>query len=130
MMMLAGVVILSYSCASTTAPTNAEMMPGNWVVDEFYVNGQTNGSSIFSRFILERDGSFVLEDDNGILFAGTWSASASNLTLNASDGTVFDFAIVYMAFSKMQLVQTLSGGSAGSLEIRYLLNRSGNNTTY
>lgn len=128
--MLAGVVILSYSCATTTVPTNAEMAPGNWIVDEFYVNGQTNGSSIFRRFILERDGSFVLEDDNGILFAGDWNATSSNLTLSASDGTVFDFAIVYMAFDKMQLVQTITGGSAGDLEIRYLLNRSGSNTTY
>lgn len=131
--MLAGVVILSYSCATTTAPTNSEMAAGNWEVVEFYVNGQTNGSNIFTRFILERDGSFVLEDQNGLVFvgsAGSWAATGTNLTLNASDGTVFDFVIAYISYNKMQVVQTIAGSNSGDLEIRYLLDRNGSNTYY
>ncbi|WP_425390845.1 hypothetical protein [Ekhidna sp.] len=130
-LMLAGVVLLSYSCAETSAPTPTQMVPGDWEVAEVYVNGQTQGSvDLFDRFILERDGSFVLEDINGIFFAGTWTASDTQLTLNASDGTVFSFAIVFQSYSKMQLVQTISGGNAGDLEIRYLLNRDSDNSEY
>ncbi|WP_420318351.1 hypothetical protein [Ekhidna sp.] len=128
-LMIAGVVLLSYSCSQTSAPTPTQMMPGDWDVREVYVNGQTQGSvDLFERFIIERDGSFVLEDINGIFFAGTWTATDAQLTMNASDGTVFNFAIVFQSYSKMQLVQNITGSNAGDLEIRYLLNRNDNDT--
>jgi hypothetical protein len=127
---LAGVLLIAYSCAEPTNPTPTEMVPGNWEVVEFYVNGQTNGSNIFRRFILERDNSFVLEDTNGILFAGDWNATADALTLNATDGTAFNFSIIFISYDKMQLVQTISSPTAGELEIRYLLDRDGNNSRY
>lgn len=123
--------MLSYSCAETSAPTSTQMAPGEWDVAEVFVNGQTQGGvNLFERFILERDGSFVLEDENGIFFAGTWTATESRLTLSASDGTVFDFAIIFMSYSKMQLVQTIAGSAAGDLEIRYLLNNRFDNEDY
>lgn len=130
-LMLAGVVLLSYSCAETSAPTPTQMAPGEWEVAEVFVNGQTQaGVDLFTRFILERDGSFVLEDENGIFFAGNWTASASQLTLSAADGTVFDFTIIYQSYSKMQLLQTISNSSTGDLEIRYLLNNRFDNEDY
>ena len=129
--MLAGVVLLSYSCSETTEPTPTQMAPGEWDVAEVFVNGQTQaGLNIFNRFILERDGSFVLEDENGIFFAGTWTATSSQLILTASDGTVFDFTIVFMSYSKMQLLQTISNSATGDLEIRYLLNNRFDNEDY
>lgn len=128
--MLAGVVFLSYSCSETSAPTPTQMAPGEWEVAEVFVNGQTQGSTdLFTRFILERDGSFVLEDENGIFFAGTWTASTSQLTLSAADGTVFDFTIIYQSYTKMQLLQAISNAGA-TLEIRYLLNNRFDNEDY
>lgn len=127
---LAGVLLLAYSCAEPTEPTPTEMAPGQWEVVEFYVNGQTDGVSIFDRFFLERDGTFILEDENGIFFGGDWTADSSTLTLTASDGTTFTFSIIFMSYEKMQLVQTISNPTAGDLEIRYLLDREGDGSQY
>ncbi|MEP0986944.1 hypothetical protein [Ekhidna sp.] len=130
-LMLAGVVMLTYSCSETSAPTATQMLPGEWDVAETYVNGQTQGTvDLFTRFILERDGSFVLEDINGIFFAGNWTATNDQLTLNAADGTVFNFTIIFQSYTKMQLLQTISGSNTGDLEIRYLLNNRFDNEDY
>lgn len=130
-LMLAGVVMFTYSCSETSAPTATQMLPGEWDVAETYVNGQTQGTvDLFTRFILERDGSFVLEDINGIFFAGNWTATNGQLTLNAADGTVFDFTIIFQSYTKMQLLQTISGSNTGDLEIRYLLNNRFDNEDY
>lgn len=130
-MILAGVILLTYSCASPSDPTATEMAPGEWEVVEYYVNGQSDGSySIWDRFILERDGTFVLEDQNELFFGGTWTITDTTLTLTADDGTTFTFAIVFMSYTKMQLVQTITNPNAGDIEIRYLMNRDGNSDYY
>lgn len=128
--LLAGFAVLAISCATPENPSPTTMSYGNWTVDEFYVDGQSDGSGIISRFTLERDGSFVLEDNNSILFVGTWVATDSRLTLTESGdgGTVFDFEIVYQSFSKMQLLQTISSPTIGDIEIRYLMNWQSANT--
>lgn len=126
-MILAGVILLAYSCAETKEPTTMEKIPGNWDVASFYVNAQNSGASIFKRFILERDKTFVLEDQNGVFFRGTWTAEAKKLNLKASDATVFDFAIETAQYNKMQLVQKIKNAGT-DLEITYLLNRNRNNS--
>lgn len=121
---------MTISCATPELPSPTTMAYGNWTVDEFYVDGQSDGSGIISRFTLERDDSFVLEDNNSILFVGTWTATEDRLTLTESGdgGTVFDFEIVYQSFSKMQLLQTISSPTVGDIEIRYLMNWQNANT--
>ena len=127
---IAGLALLAYACTSPENPTPTQMGPGNWTVDEFYVNGQSNGASIIQRMTLERDFSFILEDNNSIIFVGTWAtANNTSLTLTADDGTIFSFTIVFMTYDKMQVVQTISSPTAGDIEIRYLMNRA-DATTY
>lgn len=129
---LTGIVIMTISCATPENPSPTTMSYGDWEVAEFFVNGQSDGSGIISRFTLERDGTFILEDNNSILFVGTWVATESRLTLTeAGDGgTVFDFEIVYQSFSKMQLLQTISSPTIGDIAIRYLMNWDDNGSTY
>ena len=129
---LAGMAIFAISCAEPADPTPTNMSYGDWRVDEYYVNNQSAGDytyAAFTRFKLERDKSFVLEDENGFVYVGTWTAG-DNLTLTADDGTVFDFEIVFQNFNRMQLLQTIENPSAGSLSIRYLLNNVGLDTDY
>ena len=76
------------------------------------------------RFTLERDGSFVLEDDNNLIFVGTWTSTDTSLTLTAEDGTVFNFTIVFLSYTKMQIVQSITNPSIGTITIRYLMNNS------
>ena len=121
---IAGMAILAISCADPEDPTPTQMSYGTWTVSEVYVNDQTNPSNIISRFTLERDGSYVLEDNNGFASVGTLVATDVALTLTGSDGTVTDFAIVFQNYVKMQLLQTIESPSAGTIEIRYLMNKS------
>ncbi len=120
---VASMAIMALACAEPEQPTATQMAIGNWEVAEYYVNGQTDGSSVINRFTLERDGSFILEDNNGILFAGTWTATDTQLTLTQTGdgGQVFDFTIVFQSYTKMQLLQVISSPSAGDIEIRYLM---------
>lgn len=126
--MLAGVVLLSYSCSETSAPTPTQMAPGFWNVQRAYVDGQLSGTD-FDVFVLERNGRFALEDDNLLIFEGTYTASETALTLSSTEGTVFAFTIIYMDFNRMQLVRTITGQGGNATEFRYFLNRS-NQTTY
>lgn len=117
-----GLATLAFSCTDPEEFTAAQNKPyGDWYVQDYYVNGQTQGSYVFARFTLERDGSFLLEDQNGILFYGMWTSTETSLTLTESGdtGEVFEFEIVFLGPEKMQLLQTIDGLG---LEIRYLLN--------
>lgn len=122
--------LFAISCAEVADPTPTQMAYGNWEVQEYYVNGQYDGSDIIERFTLERDGNFVMRDANGILTVGTWTASSTSLTLSGSDGTTYDFTIVTQTFDKMHLLQSISSPTAGTIEIRYLMDRDSNGTTY
>lgn len=127
---LAGVLaIVAFSCTDPEQPTATNMSYGNWIVDEYYVDGQSDGSGVIQRFILERNDTFVLEDSNGILTTGSWSATDTQLTLSGS-GASFTFAIVYQSFDKMHLTQTISSPTLGSITITYLMNKSGDNSTF
>ncbi len=127
-MIIVGVAFLATSCVSPDDPTPTMMAPGEWEVDEFYVNGETQTSSDeIDRFTLERNGTFILEDANGLLFSGSWNASSSTLTLTAADGTVWSFQIIFMTYNKMQIVQTVTTG-AGDITITYLMNRNNADT--
>lgn len=127
-MILAGMAIMAISCAEPADPTPTQMAFGNWTVDEYYVNGQEDGSGILERFTLERDDSFLMEDNNGILFVGTWTATDTSLTLTDESGEVFEFTIVYQSYTKMQLLQEITSPSAGTIQIRYLMNWQSANT--
>lgn len=129
---LSGIVLLAFACAEPEEPTATNMAIGDWEVSEYYVNGQADGSSVINRFTLERDGSFILEDNNGILFAGTWVATDTSLTLTdtSGDGQVFTFTIVFQSYTKMQLLQVISSPSAGDIEIRYLMDLDSNGSRY
>ena len=105
-------------------PSAEAMLPGDWYVTDYYVNGQKDANNVFNRFTLERNKTFTLEDNNGILFAGQWKASNSVLTLTSEDETVFEYYIAFLSFQKMQLIQVISSPTAGEVEIRYFMNRS------
>lgn len=118
------VVLLAFACSEVSEPTPAQQFVGDWQVADFFVDNQEESVDPFSRFILERDGSFLLVDQNGILFRGSWLANGSSLELSGDDGTTFNFEVVFQSYEKMQLVQTLSGGQTGTISITYLLNNS------
>lgn len=124
--------MFAISCASPEDPTPTTMAYGSWYVDEYYVNGQEEGTSaIMERFYLERDGSFLLEDQNGFLTVGTWAATETSLTLTGEgDSGVYEFGIVYQSRTKMQLIQSIASPTAGTIEIRYLMNYSNDGSNY
>ncbi|WP_421871459.1 hypothetical protein [Marinoscillum sp.] len=128
--MITGMAAFAISCAEPVEPTPTNMSYGDWVVTEYYVNGQAAGSGgstssplVFERFTLERDDSFVLTDDNGFVYVGDWVATDTNLTLTAEDGTIFDFEIVFQSYDKLHLLQTISSPTAGEIQVRYLMNQ-------
>lgn len=133
-MIIAGIAILAISCAEPTDPTPTQMAYGEWVVKEYFVDGQESSGAAISRLNLERDASYVLVDNNGFISVGNWTATETKLTLSEADstagGTVYDFGIVYQTFDKMQLLQTISNPTAGDIQIRYLMNRATNGSTY
>lgn len=121
-----GLMAFAISCASPENPTSTQTLTGEWYVEEYYVNGQSNGSSIIERFFLERDGSFLLEDFNNVVVVGSWTSTESTLTLTSTDqdATVYQFNLVFVGPEKMQIVQNIENPSVGDLEIRYLMNRT------
>ncbi|MFQ3213218.1 MAG: hypothetical protein ACJAT1_000473 [Marivirga sp.] len=120
-----GIALAAISCAEPEAPTAAQMAEGEWFVSENYVSGQTN-SALISRFILERDGNFVLEDVNSVLTTGTWTATDNSISLITADGTI-DFTIITMTYTKAHLIQSLSSPLIGDVEITYLMNKGNAN---
>ena len=122
--------MIAVSCAEPEDFTAGNNKPyGSWAVAEFYVNGQTDGSGLLSRFVLERDGNFILEDNNGVVFVGNWESTDTSLTLTESgDSTsqVFSYDIITATSNKMHLVQSIE---SLDLEVRYLMN-NGNLNTY
>jgi len=130
LILIAGVTMLSYSCATTENPTPSEMLPGSWNVVEVFADFQGEGVNVYTQFILERDGSFVLVlEDVNELRRGTWSANGNSITLNSDTGEQIVFSIVFQSFEKMQLDQTLALPS-GNLLITYLLNKAGDGSFY
>ena len=125
--MIFGMAIFAISCAEPEEPTPANQLVGSWDVAEFFVNGQANGSGVLQRFFLERDDSFILEDSNGIVFVGTWSSTEDTLTLTADDGTIFSYAIVFLSFTRLQILQTINNPTIGTIDIRYLMNKNRSN---
>lgn len=122
---------MAISCAEPADPTPTKMAYGEWYVAEYFVDGQTEGSSsLIGRFTLERDGTFILVDNNDFVTVGTWVATDTALTLTGADGSVIEFAIVFQSYSKMHLVQTITSPTAGSIEIRYLMNRANDGDEY
>lgn len=128
--LLAGMAIVAISCADPENPTPTQMSYGSWDVKQVFVNDQVNPSDVLDRFTLEKDGNFVLVDVNEFVTVGTWAATDAALTLTASDATVTDFAIISQSFSSMHLVQTIPTANAGTIEIRYLMNKSTSPTYY
>jgi len=130
LILIAGVTILSYSCATSENPTPSEMLPGSWDVAEVFADFQGEGVNVYTQFILERDGSFVLVlEDVNELRRGTWAVSGTSIVLDSDTGEQIVFSIVFQSFEKMQLDQTLALPS-GDLLITYLLNKAGDGSTY
>ena len=130
--LIVGLAISAFACSDPIENTAVKSMPyGDWDVVEYYVDGQSQGSNIVSRFILERDNSFLLEDLNGLVHTGVWNVSGDVLTLtqDAAEGEealVRTYIIVFISSSKMQLLQEESIGSEA--EVRYLLNHNDTDT--
>lgn len=120
------IILLAVACADPEQPTLSQQVIGEWVVDEYYVDGQSNGTGIIERFFLERDGSFLLEDDNNIVIVGDWTSTDDSITLTGTDAatTTYEFSVVFIGPEKMQLLQTITNSTIGTIEIRYLLNRT------
>lgn len=132
------VLAVMAGCAEPADPSAIGRTYGDWYVVEYYVNGQaaeeysSDGFIAFDRFTLERDGSFILEDVNGFVYVGTWTATSETLTLveEGEGGTTFDFSIVYQTFQKIHLTQVISSPTAGDIELRYLMNKLSDGETY
>lgn len=122
-----GIAVIAISCAEPEAPSATNMAVGEWIAAETYVSGQVENSDLIERFILERDEKFILEDANGVLTVGTWSATNEVLTLTSTDGTI-DLSIETMTYNKAHFVQNLSSPLIGEVEIRYLMDRNSGNT--
>lgn len=132
--LIAVMAVYGFSCVSPEDPTPTNMSYGDWYVQEYYVDGQlqSTSSGVIQRFTLERDGTFLLTDQNDFLTVGNWTSTSSTLTLTESSegGTVFEFAIAFQSYQKMHLVQTITSPTAGAIEIRYLMNKDSNGNTY
>ena len=118
------IAFIAFSCSKAEELTPSETVVGRWTVAEYYVNGQSQSGVVFSRFYIESDGTFLLEDANDLPYVGDWTATADNLSLIATDGTEFNIDIVFLEYERMQLVLTVA--AVETLEIRYLLNRNDN----
>ncbi|MGB3467419.1 MAG: hypothetical protein WBA74_19195 [Cyclobacteriaceae bacterium] len=127
-LLLTVLVFGAASCVNPEDPTPANQLIGSWNVAEYYVDGQADQDTIIRRFILERDGSFLLEDNNEFVFVGDWTSTDTALTLTSEDGTVFTFDIVFLSYQKMQILQTISNPTIGDITIRYLMNHTNTNT--
>lgn len=117
-------VLLAVSCVDPELATPTTLAYGDWEVVQYYVNGQNNGVNAIERFTLEKNNNFVLEDQNGILISGTWSAMDNQLSLNGSDGNSFALAIVFQSTTKMHLTQEVSSSTVGSFIITYLFRKT------
>lgn len=106
--LLFGLAVFAYSCVEPEAPTATDMSYGEWVVERQYLNDQAVSNYSFDLFLLNRDGSFSLEDANGFLTSGTWMATDTQLTLTSDDSTVMLFTIEYQSYTRLELVQDLS----------------------
>jgi hypothetical protein len=123
--MFIGIATLAISCAEPEEPSVGNRVIGTWDVSEYFVSNQSGGSNIIDRLIIERDGNFILEDDNGVLTVGTWSASDAALTLNPTEGEAITLEIVSLTFAKAHFIQNLSSPVIGDVQIRYLMNNVG-----
>ncbi|MGM0581151.1 MAG: lipocalin family protein [Bacteroidota bacterium] len=122
--MFIGIATLAISCAEPEEPASSQQVVGNWEVAEYYVEGQVENSNLIERLVIERDGNFILEDGNGVLTVGTWSASESAINLNPTEGEAIVLDIVTLTYNKAHVVQLINSPILGEVEIRYLMNRS------
>jgi hypothetical protein len=123
--MFIGIATLAISCAEPEEPTSSQRIVGTWDVSEYYVSGQSGGANIIDRLIIERDGNFILEDDNGVLTVGTWSSTDTALTLTPTEGEAITLTIVTLTYRKGHFIQNLSSPTIGDIEIRYLMDNEG-----
>lgn len=125
LILIAGVTIMSYSCATSEAPTPADRLIGSWIVASVFADFQGEDQDVYSAFFLERDGSFTLViEEREELVRGTWSATSNSITLvSAITGEQIVFDIFYQDYNKMQLDQRLALPS-GELVVTYFLNYS------
>ncbi|HET8858940.1 lipocalin family protein [Marivirga sp.] len=124
-MMFIGIAIAAISCAEPEEPTASQQIVGTWVVSEYYVSGQSGGTNIIEKLVIERDENFIMEDDNGVLTVGQWSADDAALTLTPTEGSAITLSIVTLTRDKGHFIQNLSSPVIGDVEIRYLMNNLG-----
>jgi len=97
------------------------------IIKLYDVHRDSHTGYLLDRLIIERDGNFILEDGNGVLTTGTWSADDTALTLSPAEGEAIVLNIVTLTFSKGHFIQNLSSPILGDVEIRYLLDNEGEN---
>lgn len=125
-----GIAVMAISCAAPEDPTPGNQVIGDWSVEEYFVNGESeNSAGAIDRMTLERDGSFIVVDDNGLITVGSYEATETSLVLTDDAGAVaYSFEVVFQTYEKMQLLQTITSPTVGDLVIRYLMNSSDNDT--
>ena len=106
--LLFGMALFAFSCVEPESPTATDMSYGKWTVERQYINDQAVSAFNFDLFLLNRDGSFSLEDANGFLTSGSWVATDTQLTLTGNSGDVLQFSIEYQSYTRLELVQDLS----------------------
>ena len=124
-MMFIGIATLAISCAEPVEPSSSQRVIGTWNVDDVYVQGQVENSQLIERLVIERDENFILEDGNGVLTVGTWSADDSAITLTPTEGSAIVLNIVTLTYTKGHFTQSLTSPILGDVEIRYLMTNVG-----
>ena len=132
-MMFIGIATLAISCAEPEAVTpNSSKVVGEWDVEDAYVSGQADSPDLITKLVIERDGSFVYEDNNGVLTVGTWSTSETALTLTGEGegAQTIELQIELLTYTKGHFVHNLSSPLIGEVEIRYLMNKINDGSQY
>lgn len=130
LILIAGVTIMSYSCATPEVPSVVEMASGTWDVEDVFADFQGESTDVYSKFILERGGTFTLVlRDQDELRRGTWTSSGSSIVLDATTGEQIAFDIFYQDFDNMQLDQSLVLPS-GTIMVTYMLQKTSSNYNY
>jgi len=112
------------ACAKPEELTNAQVMPGEWRMSSYILNGELEEANYTDvSLILERDNKFIFVEPNSRTYAGTWEATETDLTLTASSGEVLVFTVVTLRDDFLHITRTVTNPVAGDLEFRYLYQR-------
>jgi hypothetical protein len=113
------------SCLKTEDPVPTGLVAGEWLVENVIADGEVgNYFSANSKLHLDLNGTFLFVNVDSRASSGTWTATASTLTLTESDDYIQEFNIVYADNDKLHIYRNLSIITGQTVELRYLFRRN------